>query len=815
MRLSTQRRWILRTLAIGLGLAILTTIEGRAQAQEPRSLASRIPSRELICYAGFEGLDAHAADWKGSALSKALNETSLGVLLEDLAAQGIDLALKDQKQDGKLDGARIVRAFEQVARKGFALAVAGKPPARPRFFLVIGGGATEVAPLLQLAEDAEEQAARKEVKKGNRTVITYGEGPDDDAFIADGDDLVLTSTPDVDEALAVLDGKQPGVSAHPAVADLSKPDGDFQPVGYAFVDVAGLPEMPPELIKAGLGGLKRVDYRWGFRDQATYSVLRLLAPSPREGVLAIFDSPTFDKGSMPPLPANVDGFSVASISPGQIFDQAIEIFRKVDPNAAEQVEAMVGQVGDQLGVKIRDDVLGQLGPKWSVYTANDPAGALPMNIVATAELADPSKFAPALGKLLDLANAQLRAPRPNARPGAPAPQFRKLAGGRPGFELILPPGTVPPGPLQAIRPTILLGKKTLVLAATPGAGSSALALTEGNSPKWMPDPAYLAMMESLPKKMILLSTSDPRESLPQILSSLPALVANVDQLMRNQPGPGGKPLAAPAIPIRVDPDKIPDPVALSARLFPASSTLAVDDSGIVFITRESVPSVASPAVGGVTVALLLPAVQAAREAARRAQCVNNLKQIGLAFHNFHDTNNRFPADIRDKSGKPLLSWRVAILPFIDQVELYEKFKLDEPWDSPNNKALLAEMPATYVCPSRPRTEPGLTSYRGFSGKATLFDGGQGVAIPQITDGMMNTLAVVEARDPVAWSKPDDLPLGPDPAVPVEGAGSPHPGGFNALFCDGSVRFLKTTINPKTLRALITKAGGEVIGAGSF
>ena len=98
---------------------------------------------------------------------------------------------------------------------------------------------------------------------------------------------------------------------------------------------------------------------------------------------------------------------------------------------------------------------------------------------------------------------------------------------------------------------------------------------------------------------------------------------------------------------------------------------------------------------------LLPAVQSSREAARRAQCVNNLKQIALAMHNYHSANNAFPQtrDL-DEKGKPLLSWRVAILPYIEQQELYNKFKLDEPWDSPHNKALLKEMPPIYRCPSR-------------------------------------------------------------------------------------------------------------------
>jgi prepilin-type processing-associated H-X9-DG protein len=358
---------------------------------------------------------------------------------------------------------------------------------------------------------------------------------------------------------------------------------------------------------------------------------------------------------------------------------------------------------------------------------------------------------------------------------------------------------VPPGPFQAIKPTILIGKKTLVIGGTADAATSALAVAEGSSPRWQPDAAFAPAMNLLPPKMIFLGISDPRQSVPQLLSNLPGLLAN----------------AGPDVPIKVDPARIPNPSALSARLIPATNVLAVDDSGIIYVTRDSIPSVGTPATAGVMVALLLPAAQSAREAARRAQCVNNFKQIGLAFHNHHATNDVFPSDIYSKDGKPLLSWRVAILPYVEQQTLYKKFKLDEPWDSPNNRPLLKEMPKVYLCPTLANPDGGMTTYRGFTGAGTIFEGKQGTGIRQITDGTSNTIAVLEARDGVPWTKPDEMPMNPNPAVPVVGQGSMHPSGYNALFCDGSVKFLKNTINMAVLRALLTKAGGEVISADAY
>jgi len=251
-------------------------------------------------------------------------------------------------------------------------------------------------------------------------------------------------------------------------------------------------------------------------------------------------------------------------------------------------------------------------------------------------------------------------------------------------------------------------------------------------------------------------------------------------------------------------------------LFPASMGLVVDGDGVSLVAREPIPSITSPAAGGVLAALLLPAVGSAREAARRAQCTNNLKQLALAMHNYHAANNTFPKPaFTDKDGKPLLSWRVAILPYLEQGELYNKFKLDEPWDSPNNKALLKEMPAVFLCPSRSNVAPFTTTYQVFTGKGALFEKGEAIGIAGVTDGTSNTLMVVEADEAVPWTKRDDLNFDLEAAASLCGAGSAHPGGFNASMADGAVRFFKKSINLNVFRALITRNGGEVIAADQF
>lgn len=218
----------------------------------------------------------------------------------------------------------------------------------------------------------------------------------------------------------------------------------------------------------------------------------------------------------------------------------------------------------------------------------------------------------------------------------------------------------------------------------------------------------------------------------------------------------------------------------------------------------------SAAVIGILIGLLLPAVQSACEAARCAQSTNNLKQIGLAM--LHDTSvhGAYPARANfDKQGKPLLSWRVHMLPYIEEGELYKQFHLDEPWDSDHNKKLIPLMPKLYANPSG-RTRPGMASYLAVCGKGMMFDGEKGREAEEITDGRSNTIMVVEVDDDhaVTWTKPDDWQF--DPEHPMAGLGHAHPTGFNAVFADNSVRHLSQSIDPKVFQSLLTIAGGESI-----
>jgi uncharacterized protein DUF1559 len=215
-------------------------------------------------------------------------------------------------------------------------------------------------------------------------------------------------------------------------------------------------------------------------------------------------------------------------------------------------------------------------------------------------------------------------------------------------------------------------------------------------------------------------------------------------------------------------------------------------------------------MGAIAAALLVPAVQKVREAATRSQDLNNLKQIALALHVYHDAHKHFPpAAICDAAGKPLLSWRVAILPYLEQQDLFKRFKLDEPWDSLHNKKLIPLMPPTYACPGVPLAGPGETHYRVFVGNGAAFELAKGTHLRDFRDGASNTVLVVQTADSVPWSKPDEIAY--DPKAPLPKFGSFYGDGrFHAAFADGSVSPLRLNLPEFTLRAIITRAGGESV-----
>ena len=244
---------------------------------------------------------------------------------------------------------------------------------------------------------------------------------------------------------------------------------------------------------------------------------------------------------------------------------------------------------------------------------------------------------------------------------------------------------------------------------------------------------------------------------------------------------------------------------------PQSSQPATKNSKMTLIVILAVVGVGGLFVVGILLALLLPAVQQAREAARRSASKNNLKQIGLATHNYHDTHRVFPpGKTLTVEGAPSQSWQTFLLPFVDQAVLYNQIDFDYAWDHPSNQALFHQEIPTYLNPNiNVRVSPeglGLSHYAG--NQLVLKSNGE-LGIRNITDGTSNTILAFEVGDNFKpWGDPTNI------ALPAERMNSGNKtafrGGSHVLLGDGSVRFVSEHIDPAVLKALSTPDGGERI-----
>jgi hypothetical protein len=233
------------------------------------------------------------------------------------------------------------------------------------------------------------------------------------------------------------------------------------------------------------------------------------------------------------------------------------------------------------------------------------------------------------------------------------------------------------------------------------------------------------------------------------------------------------------------------------------------------------------------------------EARAQKQSMINLRTIASAMHQYHDTYMRFPPSVvYGAEGKPLYSWRVLLLPFLGQNQLFERFKLDEPWDSSANLSVLRRMPAVFA-PSGERFPPAdfATHYVVFDspegvfyrgqrpnwlddpnhegwlvgrqvhpqrpGDTPVYDFSNVSTIASIMDGVSLTILLVEADNRVPWTKPEDVPYAADQPLPK--LGSHYRGDFLVAMADGSVRIVSRKTSEKTIRAAVTARGGEILG----
>ncbi len=380
----------------------------------------------------------------------------------------------------------------------------------------------------------------------------------------------------------------------------------------------------------------------------------------------------------------------------------------------------------------------------------------------------------------------------------------------------------------------------LVIGIMPQSVESFYLRTQRKLPSWTPDREHQTALDALPKEFTSITMMSPRDSYQMITNLvtpfLPAIQAGVLQ--------SGLVGEDDDLPFYVE--DIPPAELITNPMFPNVTVTTRDEHGTTYTTRTStlgIPmlggngNLSAVAGTGVVVALLLPAVQQAREAARRSASKNNLKQILLSMHNYHDTFGYFPrgtVDAEKLKPEQRLSWCYSILPFIEQAPLYERLsKLEkEKWNSDKSKPLTSVKIPTYLNPAIPsKAKVAETHYAGMAGvgkdapllktdhpRAGVFGYNRVTRIRDLTDGTSNTIAVTEVNKKLGpWAQGGGSTIRSLTKKPYingpDGIGGPWGGGggVHAAFADGSVRFISEDIDPSVMKALVTIRGGETIG----
>ena len=261
-------------------------------------------------------------------------------------------------------------------------------------------------------------------------------------------------------------------------------------------------------------------------------------------------------------------------------------------------------------------------------------------------------------------------------------------------------------------------------------------------------------------------------------------------------------------------------IQASAKLAKSNQVISDSNSIIELLSPSRSDSrisltLSDPASARLANEIVVPLLAKVDSTARQSQSVDHLKHLMLAMHNYHDKFKAFPRQGNlAPDGRKLLSWRVHLLPFLDEPALYREFHLDEPWDSEHNQKLIARMPSVFAsgCVTNDQIAKGMTGYLGLVGKNMAFGTDEPIDVRKITDGTSNTIAIVDANSDraVIWTKPDDLNVNLE--KPLQGLAGENRGRFWVAFWDGSVRSIVETIDPKTLALLFQYKDGTPIPA---
>lgn len=831
---------VILIVSVGAAFSIHQASRTGQRAERDIPLENLLPA-DPVLYVNWDGLDAHKESWEKTVAHEALIESGLMPNLLKLI-QSLAEAAGPQIRDIADKG------LDQSIQRGFTVSVvlqdsAGGPP-MPALFLGLRDG-DELEPMLTnlIAESpiGRENVDTSDVegRQIHRVIVPASPGVEL-VWWTQGGHLLLAAGRGVSETVGqIIQGEAPNLTASKQWKRMSEAENfevcstfwlDFEKLASTYGPIS-LPPTTPDgepvtvnqmLELLGLDNLERVVSQSGFHGEAIWSETEVVAPGERKGLLAALNSSPISLDELPPLPVHSSAFSAGRMNPSELIGSWIKIYKGLSeaapPGQLPPLDFGLDFAREFLGFDFQPDLLAHLGDRYAVYLDDMQSGMFTPAIGVIWEVRDSEALLPSLAKIAERIEQQ--APPDMVSVTTLEKQGRPFG--------ILEFG----GGFFGV--SVALDKDWLVIGLSPQTVESALMRMDGKLPSWTPDDEWKAALTELPKEFTSISGVNVRSSY-QALAGFVPMAVGFGRGMVTQMSDQGQ---IPPIQIPVLPSDFPPAELVSQNLFPSVTVSTIDETSIKWVSRSSVPGLPISNAGSMTtvpilIALLLPAVQQAREAARRSVSKNNLKQLGLAMHNYHDVHRSFPAGtIPNEKLKPeeRLSWLVSLLPFYDQAPLYNRIDQQRGWKADINARFTSTQIPVLINPGIPVTNDlnAPTHYAGMAGvgkdapelaighkRAGIFGIDRKTRIRDITDGTANTIMIVEVVDKLGpWAQGGDATLRSLTKKPYingpDGIGSNFAGGCNVLFADGSVHFLSENIDDGVMEALSTMAGGERI-----
>lgn len=570
-----------------------------------------------------------------------------------------------------------------------------------------------------------------------------------------------------------------------------------RPSNLLYVNVAGLvklaaQDMPPDGRKVfealGLDRIQSFACMTGLDDVGCVSRTQLAIDGDMTGLLSVLAAEPLSKEHLSVIPADATLAAAGRLDLAKVYKELLDVVGRVEPQAREEMLQGVGAIEERMKLRLADDVFASLGDVWRVYNSPGEGGLVFTGLTAVVDVRDHDRLVAANGKLVmaTMFGGAAKDVR-GGRGGRSGVQIRQTKFGEHTiFQLAMP------GEFMPFAPSWCITEKELVASLFPQNIVAYLSRPKG-SPTLAEVPAVASLFDKEPPLAVFYCDT------PGLFKLFYPIVQIVAQVACSQMQRVG---------VDIDVSLLPSAPAFLRHVQPGVSTVRRTKAGIVMETRRTLPA----GMGGGLFLTQMPFwlfADSAVPPSSQAASMNNLKMIVLGMHNYHDVNMHFPATAAgQKPGQPPVSWRVLILPYIEQASLYNQYRFDEPWDSENNKRVAAQMPAVYRAPGSRVGTQGKTNYLAVVGDPYMFAADKGRRFADVTDGISNTIMVVEVSDAkaVPWTKPDDFT--PDAKNPIADVVGLRPGGFLVAMGDGSVRRISAGIDPKVLYALFTRAGGE-------